>query len=272
MAEGLRADVAGGVALQGVVADRGGGGQGLLDIARLEQLALLGRVGPHAGVAVGLELEPDRGALGSLRAARALDPVRGAEQVLEVVADLVGDDVGLREVPGGAEAVLEGPVEAEVDVHALVAGAVKGAGGGLAGAAGGVDGPGEQNQLGALVGGALDRREPVPGGLHVVEDEADKGRLLVARGGGRLALHGALTGALGAAEAHTAEVEVCQQEVATDKHDHAEPPELRADQGEQDADAATTPATATHAAHGPTAAMIDDVVAAMTAVPKHGAL
>ena len=78
VAEGIGAHAAGRVALEGVVTDRGGGGQGLLDVALLEDLALARGVGPHTGVAVGLEFEAHRGAVGSLRATRALDLVRGA--------------------------------------------------------------------------------------------------------------------------------------------------------------------------------------------------
>jgi hypothetical protein len=172
------------VLLQGVVADRGGGGQGLLDVAVLEQVAALGGVGPHAGVAVGLQLEADGQAAVAvaLAAGRAVDPLGGAEDVLDVVADLVGDDVGLGEVAAGAELAREDVVEGEVDVRALVARAVERAGGGLAEAAGGVGGAGEQDQLGAAVGLALDRRQALPGVLDVVEDEPDERGLVRRRG------------------------------------------------------------------------------------------
>ena len=60
------------------------------------------RVRPHAGVAVGLQLEPDgeRVRLRRVLALEAADLVAGAAQVLDVVADLVRDHVRPREVPG----------------------------------------------------------------------------------------------------------------------------------------------------------------------------
>jgi hypothetical protein len=48
-----------------------------------------------------------------------------AEQRLHVMADLVRDDVSLREVARGAEAPIELVVEAEVDVDALVSRAIE---------------------------------------------------------------------------------------------------------------------------------------------------
>ena len=86
-----------------------------LEVALLEHV-----VGPHAGVAVGLELDP-HGLLVRLAAAAG-----DAEQVLHVVADLVGDHVGLGEVAGGAEAVAQLVEEAEVDVGQPVGRAVEG--------------------------------------------------------------------------------------------------------------------------------------------------
>ena len=83
-----------------------------------------GVLGPHAGVAVGLQLEPDRVAVGALLGA---DLAHGAEQVLDVVAVLVGEDVGLDEVAAlAAELALEHVVEERgVEVDVLVGRAVE---------------------------------------------------------------------------------------------------------------------------------------------------
>ena len=60
MGEAVRGHIAAGLALQPVVADGGGRVQPLLDIALLQDLAgLVGAVGPDAGEAVRLELQPD---------------------------------------------------------------------------------------------------------------------------------------------------------------------------------------------------------------------
>ncbi len=113
--------------LDPVVADRLGGRDGLLDVlpGELEEqrlatgvLGLGGGARPHAGVAVGLELE----AYGvALRALLRADLAHGAHQVLDVVAVLVRQHVGLDEAAvGSAQLLLEHAVEerrVEVDLE-----------------------------------------------------------------------------------------------------------------------------------------------------------
>ena len=53
---------------------------------------------PRAGVAVSLQLEPDRRRRGSRPLSAALHPLHGADQVLDVMAELVGQDVRLGSV------------------------------------------------------------------------------------------------------------------------------------------------------------------------------
>src|SRR5574337_1699391 len=117
------------LALQRVVADARGGVQALLHVARLEPVARLVRmVRPHTGQAVGLQLEPHRQRVG-LRlggaAAHRVHLLGHAEQTLHVVADLVRDDVSLREVARRAELLAQRVEEAEVDVDLLVGRAVE---------------------------------------------------------------------------------------------------------------------------------------------------
>src|SRR4051812_45921244 len=129
----LRADLAGRLPLDRVVADRLRSGDRVLDVLVgevLDQhvaLAVLGARGaprPHAGVAVGLELEPDGVAVGALL---GLHLAHRAEEVLDVVAELVADDVGLDERTGRAVELLLEDVgeERRVEVDRLVAGAVE---------------------------------------------------------------------------------------------------------------------------------------------------
>src|SRR6185295_9161845 len=108
--ESVRHHPPGGHPLQTVVADRGGRAQRLLSVTGLEldaaglKASLLRRgVAPHAGEAVRLEFEGDRGAVRA--AARAAHTIRVAEQVLDVMTDLVRDHVRLREVTRRAEAL-----------------------------------------------------------------------------------------------------------------------------------------------------------------------
>jgi hypothetical protein len=68
-----------------------------------------------------------------------------------VVAVLVGEHVRLRELARRAELVGEHPVEAEVDVDAVVGGAVERADAGVGGTAGGADRVGEEDRPGRLV-------------------------------------------------------------------------------------------------------------------------
>ncbi|MNS93263.1 hypothetical protein D3C72_1274250 [compost metagenome] len=71
--------------------------------------------------------------------------------MLHVMADLVGDHVGLREIARRLETVLQFVEEGQVDIHLAVAGAVERPHGRLAGAAGRGRGAAEQHQLGRHV-------------------------------------------------------------------------------------------------------------------------
>ena len=115
-----------GAASDGVVAHGRGGVDAFLHVGLLQYVALpVGVVGPDARVAVGLELDGDAD-LGVAALLRGLP--QHARQVLDVVPDLVRDDVGRREVAASAHP-RELVEEREVDVDALIAGAVERAGG-----------------------------------------------------------------------------------------------------------------------------------------------
>ena len=80
-----------------------------VDVARFDDvLGCVGVMRPDAGEKIGLQLQPDRELVVfglADAAARSLHFVRDAEQVLHVMADLMRDDVGLREIAGRAEAL-----------------------------------------------------------------------------------------------------------------------------------------------------------------------
>lgn len=91
---------------------------------------------PNAGEAVGLEFYADGGLV--LCIAGHAESQR-ADEVLYVVTDFMGDNVGLSEVPWRVELLRERIVESWVDIHAVIRRAVEGAdsGGGASAATGG---------------------------------------------------------------------------------------------------------------------------------------
>jgi hypothetical protein len=118
-----------------------------------QQLALVSGVRPHPGVAVGLQLGPDRQRVGGLRLLlfQPAQLLGDAGQQLDVVPEFVGNHVGLGEVPGDAELPLQLVEEGQVQVHGLVGWAVERAGLGRLVAAAGPDRGAEQDQPGRVV-------------------------------------------------------------------------------------------------------------------------
>ena len=158
-----------------VVADGLGGGDALGDVLVgdvLDEPVALGGGGPHAGVAVGLQLQADGVGVGALLGA---DPAHGAEQVLDVVAVLVGEHVGAYE--GGvlaAELLEDGVEEGRVEVDGLVGGAVERPDGARRGAAAaGLDLVGEDDHrlLGLEPAGEVGLGVPVAGQRVLQRDE-----------------------------------------------------------------------------------------------------
>src|SRR5262249_45235351 len=145
--------------------------------------------------------------MGFLRAPHLrLDP----DELLDVVAELVRDDVGLREVAGRAEAIDELAVERQVDIDLLVLGAVERPGRRLREAAARLRRAREQDELGVVIFGP---ELLLPRVLDVVKDEGDELDHLVvgARAGGRTLLRGGARGAA-AGEEETARQEEEDQE------------------------------------------------------------
>ena len=134
MCKRFRRDVARRHFLQPIIADRCCRAQSGFDVALFEQSALLCGVRPNARETIRLQLEPHgrriRAVHGSLLRS-SLD----AKNILNVMADLVGQDVGLREFAWRPKAPLQLVVKAEVDVDSLVFRTVKGSGGGFGAAA-----------------------------------------------------------------------------------------------------------------------------------------
>lgn len=145
VAEGFFPDTLAGATLEGVISDGAGGVHGFFDVAFFEEVGavlglvfLVGVVGPDAGVEVGLEFEFYRKAIVFLlgdAATGAVDFLGHAGEFLDVVADFVGDDVGVGEVSAAAEFALHLFEEVGVEVDGFFGGDVEGAHAGVGGAA-----------------------------------------------------------------------------------------------------------------------------------------
>src|SRR5688572_12480610 len=93
--------------LESVIADRRCSPQSLLEVPGFNEIAVtLGMMSPYPGETVGLQLHPNGEGV-SLSAGclmlKAIHPFGDAEKILDVMPDLVGDDIGLREVTRRAE-------------------------------------------------------------------------------------------------------------------------------------------------------------------------
>src|SRR5208337_2061011 len=154
--EGVWNHVALSLLLQGVIADGRRRAKPRFDVAFFKNmLFLLGMMGPDAGVIVGLELEHHGELLGIGLANPALhlgNLFAGSEQVLNVVADLVGDHVGLGELSRRMEPFLQLFIEGQIDIDPLVRWAIERPDGGAGqSAALGIDVVREQNETRFLV-------------------------------------------------------------------------------------------------------------------------
>ena len=111
-----------------------------------------------------------------------MDFLRDPHKRLHVMGYFMRDDISLGEIARCREAVLKIPIEGEVDIEFVIAGAVKGAGGSLSETAGRADGIGEEHQFGLLVTLAPLLEKRAPGILRIGEDDRDEfGELIVLR-------------------------------------------------------------------------------------------
>src|SRR5690606_34141542 len=258
--EALRHHIALRLLLQRVVADRAGGIERLFDVARFEHLTLrVGMMRPDTGETVGLQFDLHRDGVG-LRLRQGLLALVGiaedADRVLHVMADLVCDDIGLREIAGGVVPPRQRIEEAEIEIDPPVGRAIERPDLRIGEAAAGLDAAGEKHELRLRIIAAVGGEQRIPDILGVGQHDGDEiGRIVLALRERLVALGGRLV----AAEAVGEEAEY---------HDHD-------DDQEQPADAATPaaetgqPATAAQPAGQPEAAAT--AAAAQTAEPTQAA-
>lgn len=104
--KGFRLDAAAGHLLDMIVANGGSCAEGRFHVAGFQEATLLRGVSPDSGEAVGLQFHRNgefvsRSRIGLLKMAHL---TFHADNFLDVVADFVGQDVGLREFAGSAKA------------------------------------------------------------------------------------------------------------------------------------------------------------------------
>jgi hypothetical protein len=100
-------------ALDRVVTDRRRRADRLLGIARFDQSFLLCVVRPDAGVAIGLQFE---GYGQPVILSGSLNAVHGAENILDVVTDLMRDDIGLCKITRRLKLPLQLLEEIEIEI------------------------------------------------------------------------------------------------------------------------------------------------------------
>src|SRR5262245_32746629 len=109
--------------LNPVVPDCGRRAQAFFYVSLLEDVTVRRRIGPHSGVTVRLQLESDGKLVPQIRPPLLRLPhlLLGAQQPLDVMADLVRQHVRLGKVARSPEAPAQLVVEPEIDVDLLVA-------------------------------------------------------------------------------------------------------------------------------------------------------
>jgi hypothetical protein len=190
VSEGVGHDVSLRLFLKPVVSDGVGGSHRLLNIALFEKVFhALGMMGPDAGEVVGLEFEADGEfvVFGFAYAALYLVHLVGdAEEVLHVMTDFVGDDVGLGKVTRGAQLISEIAIEAEIDVDFLIGRAIERAGLGTGEATTGLDFAREEHKARLPVALAVAPEELIPDVLGISEDGFDElGEFVIRSSGAR---------------------------------------------------------------------------------------
>src|SRR5262245_17832837 len=164
--------------LHPVVADLGSGVESFFDVTVFQNATLaICMVRPDACQTIRLQFKPDRQSIGFPLAGTALQRLNfphDAEKILHVMADFVGDHVGLGEVARRSEALAQFTVEGKVDVKLLIGAAVERTCRRLAITAGRLDGVREKYQSWFLIGLPAGLEDFIPGALRASEHARDE--------------------------------------------------------------------------------------------------
>jgi hypothetical protein len=167
VSEGVRYHAALALLLQIVITDGVSGIQRLLQISFLKPvMTLLGVVGPDTSKTVRLQFLPDQQAIVALHLGSALTCglhlLRHAEQGLDMVADLMGNHIGLGEIAGDRKARGHFIEELQIEIHLPVARAIERTDRRIGEAAGRADATAKEHQrrVAILLAGLLEQRAP----------------------------------------------------------------------------------------------------------------
>ena len=227
-------------ALKRVIADGLGGAHSFLEIAGLHyrlSLRVLGIGGPNAGIAVGLKLDLHLDRIAFVLASAGLQLLRlaqCAQNVLDVMANLVCDDIGHGEVARRLEALRQLAEEFRVEVDVGVGRTIEGPHRRLRRTAARLVGFRIEMEVGRRVTLPLRLKQRGPGVLgaceHLQREMADlRVQVALARRGADLLL--LRSHAAAGATAETAER--AQQEVADDENNDAADTEAAGDERQE---------------------------------------
>jgi hypothetical protein len=170
--------------LKSIIADRARCAHRFFDIAGFNNvLDPVSITRPNACQKICLELEPDRKLIVfrlTHSTARRLHTIANAEQVLHVMSNFVGDDVGLCEIPSRAETILELTKKTEIDVNASILRTIERTGGATGEPAAGLNQVREKHEPRFLVLPAHLAEDLVPGVFGIGENDGDEFRRLIA--------------------------------------------------------------------------------------------
>ena len=164
--------------MKSVIANRARRAHRFFDIAGFDNvLDPVGITRPNACQKIGLQLEPDRELIVfrlTHSTARRLHTIGYAEQILHVMSNFVGDDIGLCEIASCAQAFLELTEKTEVDVNASILRTLERTGGATGEPAAGLNQVREEHEAGLLVLSAHLPKDFVPGVFGVGENNSDE--------------------------------------------------------------------------------------------------
>jgi hypothetical protein len=112
-----------------------------------------------------------------------LDLIRDTEEVLDMMAHLMGDYVSLGKIPGSPESFFKIIIKAKIDIDLLIRRAIKRAHGGLPHTASRWGRTTEKDQLWVLVTKSMTLKEITESDFRILEDHRYKLGLLIFRWG-----------------------------------------------------------------------------------------